>query len=143
MPNNSPKRRLHAIKKRVAASLVLATSVLSSCQGEKQAVVPVQAVPQNTEIISSFEKFSQLKGFRDMPFAQGSTVSIVKSGQARAEDITQAEIDRMVAGALYKTGDFSSLIKNGQTVVIKPNLVQMKVDSTGEQIGRASCRERV
>ena len=136
MPNNLPKRRLHTVKKRVAASLVLATSVLSSCQGEKQAVVPVQAVPQNTEIISFFEKFSQLKGFRDMPFAQGSTVSIIKSGQARAEDITQAEIDRMVAGALYKTGDFSSLIKNGQTVVIKPNLVQMKVDSTGELIDK-------
>ena len=136
MSNIPPKKRLNSIKKRVAASLVLATSVLSSCQSEKPASAPVQAVPQNTEIISPFEQVFRLKGVKDVPFAQGSTVSIVKSGEAKAEDITQAEIERMVAAVLYKTGDFKSLIKNGQTVVIKPNLVQMKVDSTGELIDK-------
>lgn len=59
----------------------------------------------------------------------GSTVSVIRSKKARAADITEAEIEAMVRQAAW---DLGSVVKNGQTVVIKPNLVQMIVDSTGE-----------
>lgn len=59
----------------------------------------------------------------------GSTVSIARSNKARAVDITEREIEEMVRSV---AGDLNTVIKNGQTVVLKPNLVQMIVDSTGE-----------
>lgn len=60
-----------------------------------------------------------------------STVSIVKSEVEKAEDITKDEIEQMVNTALKQT-NFSKIIKNGQTVVIKPNLVQMTISPTNE-----------
>ncbi len=59
----------------------------------------------------------------------GSTVSIVQSKEAQACQITEAEIEAMVREAAW---DLNTVVKNGQTVVLKPNLVQMIVDSTGE-----------
>ena len=69
---------------------------------------------------------------KEAPF-DGSTVSIVRSGKEEASQITEAEIEAMVREA---AGDFDTVVKNGQTVVIKPNLVQMIVDSTGEKLDR-------
>lgn len=59
----------------------------------------------------------------------GSTVTIVKSDKALATQITREEIEAMIETV---TADLGTIIKNGQTVVLKPNLVQMKVDSTGD-----------
>lgn len=69
---------------------------------------------------------------KEAPF-DGATVSIVRSGKEEASQITEAEIEAMVREA---AGDFDTVVKNGQTVVIKPNLVQMIVDSTGEKLDR-------
>ncbi|MDR1689616.1 MAG: DUF362 domain-containing protein [Clostridiales bacterium] len=73
---------------------------------------------------------------RDTPYTEGATVSIVRSSAANAEDITESEISQMVHDVLFRTDDFRKLFKNGQTVVIKPNLVQMIVDSTGELLDK-------
>ena len=59
----------------------------------------------------------------------GSTVTIAKSQKAKAADLTESEIEAMVRTA---ASDLKDIVKNGQTVVLKPNLVQMIVDSTGE-----------
>ncbi len=71
---------------------------------------------------------SENNGAQEAAFS-GATVSIVRSERARAEDITEAEIEEMVRTA---AADLGTVVQNGQTVVIKPNLVQMIVDSTGE-----------
>lgn len=63
----------------------------------------------------------------------GSIVTIAKSGKELATDITETEIEAMVRAA---APDLQSIIKNGQTVVLKPNLVQMKVDSTGDLLDK-------
>ncbi|MCQ4833476.1 DUF362 domain-containing protein, partial [Hungatella sp. SL.1.14] len=52
-----------------------------------------------------------------------------KSQKAKAADLTESEIEAMVRTA---ASDLKDIVKNGQTVVLKPNLVQMIVDSTGE-----------
>ncbi len=62
--------------------------------------------------------------------ADVSTVSIVRSDRSRAEEITQAEIEAMVREAVQRAGGMASVVKNGDVVVLKPNLVQMRVDST-------------
>jgi len=62
---------------------------------------------------------------------EGSTVSIVQSEKEQASEITEEEIEAMVREAAW---DLDTVVKNGQTVVIKPNLVQMIVDSTGERL---------
>ena len=52
-----------------------------------------------------------------------ATVAIVQSEKAEASLITAADIDAMVRKAVIMAGGFDTLIKNGQNVVIKPNLV--------------------
>lgn len=61
----------------------------------------------------------------------GSTVSVARSEKREASRITEAEIEAMVREAAW---DLDTVVKNGQTVVLKPNLVQMIVDSTGEKL---------
>ncbi|MCU6732119.1 DUF362 domain-containing protein [Diplocloster agilis] len=68
----------------------------------------------------------------DAPF-DGSTVCIVKSNKELASEITAEEIEDMVRSV---TPDLDTIVRNGQTVVLKPNLVQMKVDSTGDLLDR-------
>lgn len=63
----------------------------------------------------------------------GSTVMIAKSDKDLAADITAEDIDSMVR---LITPDLDSIVHNGQTVVLKPNLVQMKVDSTGDLLDK-------
>ena len=60
-----------------------------------------------------------------------SIVSIVQSPKANASDIGYDEIKRLVEEAINLSGGFEDIIKDGQVVILKPNLVQMHVDSTG------------
>ena len=51
-------------------------------------------------------------------------VSIVQStNRSKAEDLTQADIDKLVRDAVNAAGGFNGLITEGDTVVLKPNLV--------------------
>ena len=52
---------------------------------------------------------------------EGSTVSIVQSENEEASRLTESEIEAMVREA---AADLDTVVKNGQTVVLKPNLVQ-------------------
>lgn len=64
-----------------------------------------------------------------------SGVFIVKSQEQRSENITKVEIESMVKTALQYT-NFSSVIKDGMTVVLKPNLVQMVISSTNTYLSQ-------
>lgn len=55
-----------------------------------------------------------------------STVAVIQSTNDRAEDITEQEIEDMVRQAVLIAGGMNSVVKNGDTVVIKPNLVLMR-----------------
>lgn len=61
-----------------------------------------------------------------------SVVSIVQSQKKRAEEITYEEIYEMTRNAIELSGGLEGIVKDKQTVVLKPNLVQMHVDSTGQ-----------
>jgi uncharacterized protein (DUF362 family) len=50
-------------------------------------------------------------------------VAIVQSSKSKAADITAEEIEIMVREAVAMAGGFDTLIKDGQTVVVKPNCV--------------------
>lgn len=65
-------------------------------------------------------------------YATNEKVAIIQSDKPQASDITETEIDDMVTRAIALSGGLDGIVKDGQTVVIKPNLVQMRVDSTGE-----------
>lgn len=86
------------------------------------------AADKNGPAGEDVREMTEENGIREATFS-GSTVSVVRSDKARAEDITEAEIEEMVRSA---ASDLGTVVQNGQTVVIKPNLVQMIVDSTGE-----------
>ncbi|MFZ5987945.1 MAG: DUF362 domain-containing protein [Bacillota bacterium] len=66
----------------------------------------------------------------------GSLVSIVQSSKQFYQDITDDEIREMVRQAVTLAGGFKGFIKDHQVVVLKPNLVQMHVDSTGDLFTR-------
>ncbi len=52
-----------------------------------------------------------------------AVVSIVKSSQAQAQDIDFDEIEAMVSEAIEKAGGLEDIISDGDTVILKPNLV--------------------
>lgn len=61
-----------------------------------------------------------------------SSVSIVQSQKPWAKDLNYADIKQMVKQAVDLAGGLNNLIKPGDTVVIKPNLVGSKDSITGE-----------
>lgn len=65
-----------------------------------------------------------------------SKVAIVQSEKAWAKEITYADIKEMVSKAVGLSGGFNSLIKPGDTVVIKPNLVGSKDNITGQPLDK-------
>lgn len=65
-----------------------------------------------------------------------SLVSIIQSDKPRAEQIGYEEIRAMVEAAINLAGGFDGIIKDNQVVVLKPNLVQMHVDSTGQSFDK-------
>ncbi len=60
-----------------------------------------------------------------------STVSIVKSTKNNAEDLTYSDIKVMVQKAILDAGGLGNIISDGDTVVIKPNLVSDKESASG------------
>lgn len=52
-----------------------------------------------------------------------AAVSLVRSAFASAEDIDQNEINRMVIEAVQLAGGLDTIVSDGDTVVLKPNLV--------------------
>jgi len=52
-----------------------------------------------------------------------STVAIVQSSKANASDVQEADIRQMVREAVELAGGLNDIVHNGDTVVIKPNLV--------------------
>lgn len=69
---------------------------------------------------------------KNVPDFNQALVSIVQSGKVKAEEINYDEIKNMVQKAIGLSGGFDKVIKDHQVVVLKPNLVQMHVDSTGQ-----------
>jgi uncharacterized protein (DUF362 family) len=65
-----------------------------------------------------------------------SKVAIVQSEKAWAKEITYADIKEMVKKAVELAGGFKNLIKPGDTVVIKPNLVVSKDNISGQQLDK-------
>lgn len=65
-----------------------------------------------------------------------SKVSIVQSEKAWAKEITYADIKEMVKKAVELAGGFDNVIKPGDTVVIKPNLVVSKDNFSGQKLDK-------
>jgi uncharacterized protein (DUF362 family) len=56
-------------------------------------------------------------------------VSIVKSSKDNASEINQSDIDSIVNAAVTLAGGFDSLVHEGDTVVLKPNLISSRVQN--------------
>jgi uncharacterized protein (DUF362 family) len=64
-----------------------------------------------------------------------SSVAIIQSAKAQAKDIQYDEIKAMVKQAVDLAGGFGDALKDGQTVVIKPNLMGKSVPTNaGDQM---------
>lgn len=73
--------------------------------------------------VKNFSRSNPVTGLVELP---ESKVAIVQSSKPKAEKITEEDIETMVQEAVTLAGGFDGLIKDGQVVVIKPNLVTMK-----------------
>lgn len=101
----------------------------SKTDADERRAAGSKADVSDSETIEAEKKNQSESGIiNEAPFF-GSTVSITQSERDQAYQITEAEIEAMVREAAW---DLNTVVKNGQTVVLKPNLVQMIVDSTGE-----------
>ncbi len=63
-----------------------------------------------------------------------AVVGAVRSSQARAEDIEFDEILSMVREAVARAGGLEGVVSDGDTVVLKPNLISFKDFSAAEEI---------
>ncbi|HEX9058568.1 MAG TPA: DUF362 domain-containing protein, partial [Clostridia bacterium] len=88
--------------------------------------------PQSTEKPNNTPEPSPSRNKTETHALNKDIVSIVQSDKATAKDIQYEEIRSMVKEAISLAGGFEGLIKDNQVVVLKPNLVQMHVDSTGQ-----------
>ena len=116
-----PMTLLNGCQIRPAQAAPTVNTVAERETGQEQTIPVEQKVPQNQQGMAA-------ETIKEAAF-HGSTVMIAKSQKTRAADITEEEIEAMVRMA---ASDLKTVVKNGQTVVLKPNLVQMIVDSTGE-----------
>ncbi len=116
-----PMTLLNGCQVRPAQAAPTVNTVAERETGQEQTIPVEQKVPQNQQGMAA-------ETIKEAAF-HGSTVTIAKSQKTRAADITEEEIEAMVRTA---ASDLKTVVKNGQTVVLKPNLVQMIVDSTGE-----------
>ena len=64
----------------------------------------------------------------DVPRGETYVVAMVQSEKAQASDLTQQDVAAMVASAVAQAGGLD-FIRDGQTVVLKPNLVTPYTDS--------------
>ncbi len=78
------------------------------------------------------EEKNKVMSVPDSTLKNQSTVSVIQSSRESAKEITSEEIREMVRKAIELAGGFEGIIKDNQVVVLKPNLVQKHVDSTGE-----------
>ncbi len=63
-----------------------------------------------------------------------ATVAIASSNKSKAEDFTFSDIKSMVTEAVNLAGGLKDIIKDGQVVVLKPNLMCLYINSTGEKL---------
>ena len=119
-----PMTLLNGCQIRPAQAAPTVNTVAERETGQEQTIPVEQKVPQNQQGMAA-------QTIKEAAF-HGSTVTIAKSQKIRAADITEEEIEAMVRMA---ASDLKTVVKNGQTVVLKPNLVQMIVDSTAAGSG--------
>ena len=61
-------------------------------------------------------------------------VALVQSSRAKADDLDYEDIKSMVEQAVELAGGLEDLIRDGDVVVLKPNLMCLWINSTGEQL---------
>ena len=61
-------------------------------------------------------------------------VALVQSSREKADDLDYEDIKSMVEEAVELAGGLDDLIEDGDVVVLKPNLVCVWINSTGEQL---------
>jgi uncharacterized protein (DUF362 family) len=63
-----------------------------------------------------------------------TTVGIARADKARADDLTFDDIRALVAQAVQLAGGLDGIVHNGDTVVLKPNLMCLYINSSGEEL---------
>jgi len=72
---------------------------------------------------------------KENPITQAeTTVALVQSSKAKAEDLDYFDIKEMVKEAVEYAGGLHNIIHDGDVVVLKPNLMCLWINSTGEQL---------
>ena len=99
-----------------------------------QPFTPIPAATQATisPIITATPSATPAPTAAPYAYEDGSETAIVRADVTRAEDLTEADIEDLVRQAVALSGGLEGIVFNGATVVLKPNLVQMRVDSTRE-----------
>ena len=63
-----------------------------------------------------------------------AAVGIARSQKPGCEDLTFADIKELVVEAVKLAGGLEGIIKDGNTVVLKPNLMTLYINSTGQKL---------
>jgi len=63
-----------------------------------------------------------------------ATVAVIQSSKSTADELDYNDIKSMVGEAIIQAGGLDDLIEDGDVVVLKPNIVCLWINSTGEQL---------
>ncbi len=90
---------------------------------------PAMAIIYSGKLALFPASYPTLRGFsltESSSVEPAAVVGAVKSSQSRAEDIEADEILAMVREAVEKAGGLESVVSDGDTVILKPNLISFK-----------------
>jgi len=141
--------RLSALKIGAIAGVIMGGSILQACDQElsKEGAPPPSStdliqtnIPSPTDTLPSALPTKTnlpptLQSLLDRPKQlRSSLVSLVQSDIADAKDLQLVDIQTMVQQAISLAGGFASLVQDGHTVVIKPNLYGRVYTINGQPI---------
>ena len=76
--------------------------------------------------LDDFDEPSEYKPYDKLKIDKNSKVSIIQSPKDKAASLTFDDIKALVTEAVELAGGLQGIVKDGDTVVLKPNLVTMK-----------------
>ena len=107
----------------------------TTVQGDENKTTETPATSTSEEITTAAETTEapappdEILPYNKLQIDSNSLVGIVRSDKANATDLTFDDIKALVIEAVKLAGGLESIVKDGDTVVLKPNLVN-KIDCT-------------
>ena len=116
--SNSDKSKARRRRRRIlvgALALIVVAAGVMAMGGSSRASINMTANPVNIQLVENDD----------------TTVAMVQSEVAKAEDLTEEDVRDLVREAVALAGGLESIVEDGDTVVLKPNMMSTNHSAGG------------